>query len=49
MPNLDLPLWTRVRGRLTRASNQLDQRLVQRNMDFQVVTIDQFVAAMAMI
>ena len=49
MPNFDSSSWTRVRGRLTRASDQLDQRLDQRNMDSQVVTIDQFVATMASI
>ena len=49
MPNLDLPSWTRVRGRLTRASNQLDQRVDQRDMDSQVVIVDQFAAAMASI
>ncbi|RVW92816.1 hypothetical protein CK203_042602 [Vitis vinifera] len=27
VPNLDSPSWTRVRGRLTRASDQPDQRL----------------------
>ena len=40
MPNFDSSSWTRVRGRLTRASDQLDQRLDQRNMDSQVVTIN---------
>ena len=49
MPNLDLPSWTRVRGRLTRASDQPDQRADKRDMDSHVVTIDQFVAAMASI
>ena len=48
MPNLDLPSWTRVRG-LTRASDQPDQRADKRDMDSHVVTIDQFVAAMASI
>ena len=49
MPNLDLPSWTRVRARLTRASDQPDQRADKRDMDSHVVTIDQFVAAMASI
>ena len=49
MPNLDSPLWTRVRDRLTRASNQPNQRLDQRDMDSQVVIADQFVAAIASI
>ena len=40
VPNLDSPSWTRVRGRLTRALDQPDQRLDQRDMDSQVVTID---------
>ncbi|KAL6316962.1 hypothetical protein AAG906_024500 [Vitis piasezkii] len=47
--SLDSPSWTRFRGRLTRESDQLDQRVNQRDMDSQVVTIDQFVAAMASI
>ncbi|RVW66457.1 hypothetical protein CK203_065188 [Vitis vinifera] len=33
VPNLDSPSWIRVRGRLTRASDQLDQRVDQRDMD----------------
>ena len=49
MPNLDSPLWTRVRDRLTRASNQPYQRLDQRDIDSQVVIADQFVAAIASI
>ena len=49
MPNLDSPLWTRVRGRLTRASNQLDQRVDQRDMDSRVVIVDQFAMTMALI
>ena len=49
MPSLDLPSWTRVRGRLTRVSDQPDQRVDQRDMDSQVVTVDQFAAAMASI
>ncbi|RVW61812.1 hypothetical protein CK203_065641 [Vitis vinifera] len=46
---LDSPSWTRVRGRLTRVSDQPDQRVDQRDMDSQVVTVDQFAAAMASI
>ena len=49
MPNLDSPSWTRVRGRLNRASKKPDQRLDQRDMDSQIVTVDQFSAAMASI
>ena len=49
MPSLDLPSWTRGRGRLTRVSDQPDQRVDQRDMDSQVVTVDQFAAAMASI
>ncbi|KAL6338408.1 hypothetical protein AAG906_020492 [Vitis piasezkii] len=49
VPNLDSPSWTRVRGRLTRASDQPNQRLDQRDMDSQVVTIAQFAATMALI
>ena len=45
MINLDLPLWIRVGGRLTRVSNQLDKM----DMDSQIVTVDQFAAAMASI
>ncbi|KAL6340628.1 hypothetical protein AAG906_010536 [Vitis piasezkii] len=33
MPNLDSPSWIRVRGRLTRASDQPDQRVDKRDMD----------------
>ncbi|KAL6347367.1 hypothetical protein AAG906_017106 [Vitis piasezkii] len=40
VPNLDSPSWTRVRGRLTRASNPKNQRVDQRDMDSQVVTVD---------
>ena len=43
--DLDSPLWIRVRGRLTRVSDQSDQR----DMDSQIVTVDQFAAAMASI
>ena len=49
MPSLDSPSWTRVRGRLTRVSDQPDQRVDQRDMDSQVVIVDQFAAAMASI
>ena len=45
MTDLDSPLWIRVRGRLTRVSNQLDKM----DMDSQIVTVDQFAAAMASI
>ena len=37
--------WIKVRGRLIRMSYQLDQK----NMDSQVVTVDQFVATVALI
>ncbi|RVW21342.1 Transposon Ty3-I Gag-Pol polyprotein [Vitis vinifera] len=49
VPSLDSPSWTRVRGRLTRVSDQPDQRVDQRDMDSQVVIVDQFAAAMASI
>ena len=49
MPSLDSPSWTRVRDRLIRVSDQPDQRVDQRDMDSQVVTVDQFAAAMASI
>ena len=49
MIDLDSPLWIRVGGRLTRVSDQLDQRSDQRDMDSQIVTIDQFAAVMASI
>ncbi|RVW22168.1 Retrovirus-related Pol polyprotein from transposon 17.6 [Vitis vinifera] len=49
VPSLDSPSWTRVRGRLTRVSDQPDQRVDQRDMDSQVVTVDQFAAVMASI
>ena len=45
MTSLDSPSWIRVGGRLTRVSDQSDQR----DMDSQVVTVDQFAAAMASI
>ncbi|RVW80029.1 hypothetical protein CK203_055826 [Vitis vinifera] len=38
--DLDLPLWIRVGGRLTKVSNQSDQRLDQRDMDSQIVVVD---------
>ncbi|RVX21709.1 hypothetical protein CK203_001150 [Vitis vinifera] len=43
--SLDSPSWIRVGGRLSRVSDQSDQR----DMDSQVVTVDQFAAAMASI
>ena len=49
VPSLDSPSWTRFRGRLTRESDQPNQRVNQRDMVSQVVTIDQFVAVMASI
>ena len=47
--NLDSPSWIRVGGRLTRISDQSDQRLDKRDMDSHIVTIDQFLMAMAFI
>ena len=47
--DLDSPLWIRVGGRLTRVSDQLDQRSNQGDMDSQIVTVDQFAAAIASI
>ncbi|RVW56471.1 hypothetical protein CK203_072516 [Vitis vinifera] len=35
VPSLDSPLWTRVRGRLTRVSDQPDQKVDHRDMDSQ--------------
>ena len=49
MTNLDSPLWIRVGGRLSRVSDQSDQRSDQRDMDSQIVTVDQFATAMASI
>ena len=49
MTNLDSPSWIRVGGRLTIASDQLDRRSDQGDIDSQIVTIDQFAAAMALI
>ena len=49
MTNLDLPSWMKVRGRLTRVSDQLEQGLYHRDMDSQMVTVNQFVVAMASI
>ncbi|RVW81844.1 hypothetical protein CK203_050828 [Vitis vinifera] len=37
--DLDSPLWIRVGGRLTRVSDQLDQRSDQGDMDSQIVTL----------
>ena len=45
MIDLDSPLWIKVEGRLTRVSDQSDQR----DMDSQVVTVDQFAATMTSI
>ncbi|RVW92803.1 hypothetical protein CK203_042611 [Vitis vinifera] len=47
--SLDSPSWIRVGGRLSRVSDQSDQGSDQRDMDSQVVTVDQFAAAMASI
>ena len=47
--SLDSPLWIRVGGRLTRASDQSDRRSDQGDMDSRIVTVDQFDAAMASI
>ncbi|RVX10216.1 hypothetical protein CK203_016130 [Vitis vinifera] len=47
--SLDSPSWIRVGGRLTRASDQSDQRSDQGDMDSQIVTVDQFAATMASI
>ena len=41
--------WIRVGGRLIRVSDQSDQRSDKKDMDSHIVTIDQFVAAMAFI
>ena len=49
MIDLDSPLWIKVGGTLTRVSDQSDQRSDQRDMDSQIVTVDQFAAAMASI
>ena len=49
MTSLDSPSWIRVEGRLTRASDQSDQRSDQGDMDSQIVTVDQFAAAMTSI
>ena len=43
------PLWIRVGGRLTRVLDQSDQRSDKRDMDSQIVTVNQFVVAMASI
>ena len=47
--DLDSPLWIRVGGRLTRALDQLDRRSDKGDMDSQIVTVNQFAAAMASI
>ncbi|RVW29915.1 hypothetical protein CK203_112176 [Vitis vinifera] len=47
--DLNSPLWIRVGGRLTRVSDQSDQRSNQRDMDSQIVTVDLFTATMASI
>ncbi|RVW67576.1 hypothetical protein CK203_063015 [Vitis vinifera] len=49
MTNLGLPLWIRVGGRLTKVSSQTYQRLDQKDMDSQIVTVDHFTTAMASI
>ena len=51
MTSLDSPSpsWIRVGGRLARASDQSDRRSDQGDMDSQIVTVDQFAAAMASI
>ena len=49
MTSLDSPSWIRVGGRLTRALDQSDQRSDKGDMDSQIVTVDQFAAAMASI
>ncbi|KAL6342453.1 hypothetical protein AAG906_011143 [Vitis piasezkii] len=47
--SLGLTSWIRVEGRLIRVSDQSDQRSDQRDMDPQMVTVDQFAEAMASI
>ena len=47
--SLDSPSWIRVGDRLTRASDQSGQRSDQRDMNSQVVTVDQFATTMASI
>ena len=49
MTNLDSPSWIRVGGRLTRVLFQSNQISDQRDMDSQIVTVDQFAEAMASI
>ena len=49
MTSLDSPSWIRVGDRFTKASDQSNQRSDQGDMDSQIVTIDQFAAAMASI
>ena len=41
--------WIRVGGRLIKASDPLDQRSDQRDIDSQIVTVDQFAATMTSI
>ena len=45
MTSLDSPSWIKVGGRFTRVSDQSDKR----DMDSEIVTVDQFAAAMASI
>ena len=47
--NLNSPSWIGVGGRLTRVLDQSNQRSYQRDMDSQIVTVDQFVVTMASI
>ena len=49
MINLNSPSWIGVGGRLTRVLDQSNQRSYQRDMDSQIVTVDQFVVTMASI
>ena len=49
MFDLGLESWIKVKGRLIRVSNQSDQRSYLRDMDSQMVTVDQFALAMASI
>ncbi|RVW69238.1 hypothetical protein CK203_061398 [Vitis vinifera] len=47
--NLSPTSWIRVRGRLIRVSDQSNHRSDQRDMDLQMVNVDQFASAMASI
>ncbi|KAL6348421.1 hypothetical protein AAG906_005729 [Vitis piasezkii] len=47
--SLDSPSLIKIGGRLTRVSDQSDQRLDQGDMDSQIVTVDQFAVALASI